>query len=334
MEWDLTTGNEIFLGCTSNLVSSGVRSEIRWLVEHKHVTCLVITAGGVEEDIIKCLKPTYLGEFNANDAALRDSHVNRIGNLLVPNDNYVAFEDWLTPILNTMLDEQEASETALFNLKYQCRKKAEEEGTPMPNIEERPLTWSPSTFIARLGLEINDQSSICYWAQKNNIPIFCPALTDGSIGDMLSQFAFSAANRPTASHLTIDIGRDIHALNNIARRVALHDHKMGAIVLGGGLVKHHIMNACLQGGGADAAIYINTAQEYDGSDAGARPSEAVSWGKLKVDAQAVKVYGEATVYFPLLAAASWAYVEEEEVGPAEAEKLQKAYQHRLSERHS
>lgn len=30
----------------------------------------------------------------------------RIGNLLVPNDNYCKFEDWLMPILDQMLLEQ------------------------------------------------------------------------------------------------------------------------------------------------------------------------------------------------------------------------------------
>lgn len=53
---------------------------------------------------------------------------------------------------------------------------------------------------------------------------------------------------------------------------------------------------CPQRNGADYAVYINTAQEFDGSDSGARPDEAVSWGKIRVDAQPVKVeaaaYGE------------------------------------------
>ena len=30
-------------------------------------------------------------------------------------------------------------------------------------------------------------------------------------------------------------------------------------------------------------------QEFDGSDSGARPDEAISWGKIKIDAQPVKV---------------------------------------------
>jgi hypothetical protein len=41
--------------------------------------------------------------------------------------------------------------------------------------------------------------------------------------------------------------------------------------------------------GAESAVHINTAQEFDGSDAGARPDEAVSWGKIKIGADAVKV---------------------------------------------
>lgn len=44
-----------------------------------------------------------------------------------------------------------------------------------------------------------------------------------------------------------------------------------------------------QRNGADYAVYINTAQEFDGSDSGARPDEAVSWGKIRMDAQPVKV---------------------------------------------
>jgi deoxyhypusine synthase len=132
----------IFLGYTSNLVSSGLREIIRFLVQHNMVNCLVTTAGGIEEDLIKCLGPTYLtpnAEFNLEGAALRKKGLNRIGNLLVPNDNYCKFEDWVVPILDKMVDEQEG---------------------------EAKVKWSPSTVIERLGKEIDDESSILYWAQK------------------------------------------------------------------------------------------------------------------------------------------------------------------------
>lgn len=69
---------------------------------------MVTTAGGVEEDLVKCLAPTYRGEFSLPGAVLRSKGLNRIGNLLVPNDNYCKFEDWIIPIFDQMLAEQNA----------------------------------------------------------------------------------------------------------------------------------------------------------------------------------------------------------------------------------
>lgn len=78
------------------------------------------------------------------------------------------------------------------------------------------------------------------------------------------------------------------------------------IILGGGLVKHHILNANMFRDGAERAVYINTAQEFDGSDGGARSDEAVSWGKIKVDAESFKVFADATTVFPMVVAATFA----------------------------
>lgn len=70
------------------------------------VDCIVTTAGGIEEDFIKCLAPTYIGDFHLEGKKLREKGINRIGNLLVPNDNYCLFEDWVMPLLDKMLEEQ------------------------------------------------------------------------------------------------------------------------------------------------------------------------------------------------------------------------------------
>jgi hypothetical protein len=128
----------VFLGYTSNLISSGLREVILHLVKHKHVSALVTTAGGIEEDFIKCLGKTYLADFNMDGADLRRRGMNRIGNLIVPNDNYCKFEDWLVPLLDRMLAEQ----------------------------KDTGVVWTPSSFIRRLGKEINDEESVYYWAYK------------------------------------------------------------------------------------------------------------------------------------------------------------------------
>ncbi|XP_068574587.1 deoxyhypusine synthase [Cebidichthys violaceus] len=262
------SGCTIFLGYTSNLISSGVRESIRYLVEHKMVDVVVTTAGGIEEDFIKCLAHTYLGEFSLPGKELRMRGINRIGNLLVPNDNYCKFEDWLMPILDQMLLEQKT------------------EGT----------RWTPSKMIHRLGKEINNPDSVYYWAYKNNIPVFSPALTDGSLGDMLY---FHSYKNPG---LVLDIVEDIRRINS----QAVFAKRTGMIILGAGLVKHHICNANLMRNGADHAVFVNTGQEFDGSDSGARPDEAVSWGKIKMDAKPVKVYAEASLVFPLIVAQTFA----------------------------
>nr|XP_051178456.1 deoxyhypusine synthase-like isoform X3 [Lolium perenne] len=233
------------------------------------VDVIVATAGGIEEDLIKCLAPTYRGEFSLPGALLRSKGLNRIGNLLVPNDNYCKFENWIMPIFDKMLQEQSSE-----------------------NV------WTPSKVIARLGKEINDEGSYLYWAYKNNIPVYCPALTDGSLGDML--FCHAVRN----PGLIIDIVHDIRLINGEA--IHASPRKTGVIILGGGLPKHHICNANMFRNGADYAVYINTAQEFDGSDSGAQPDEAVSWGKIKGSAKPVKVHCDATIAFPLLVAATFA----------------------------
>lgn len=78
------------------------------------------------------------------------------------------------------------------------------------------------------------------------------------------------------------------------------------IILGGGVIKHHIANACLMRNGADWVVIINTASEFDGSDAGARIDEAISWGKVKGEAEHIKIHGDASILFPLLVAGSFA----------------------------
>jgi deoxyhypusine synthase len=253
-------GTTIFLGYTSNMISSGLRETFRYLVQHKHVSAIVTSAGGVEEDFIKCLAPTYLGSFTTPGKSLRQQGMNRIGNLVVPNNNYCAFEDWVMPILDKMLEEQEEGKNA-----------------------EEPLFWTPSKVIHRLGKEIDDERSVYHWAWKNDIPVFCPALTDGSLGDML----FFHTYKSSPQQLRIDIVEDIRRIN----RIAMTAKRAGMIILGGGVVKHHIANACLMRNGAESAVYVNTGQEFDGSDAGARPDEAVSWGKIKMDGESVKVCG-------------------------------------------
>jgi deoxyhypusine synthase len=102
--------------------------------------------------------------------------------------------------------------------------------------------------------------------------------------------------------LVLDLVGDIRGINN----QAVHARRTGMIILGGGVVKHHICNANLMRNGADYALYINTGQEFDGSDSGAHPDEAVSWGKIRMTAKPIKICADATLVFPLIVGETFA----------------------------
>jgi deoxyhypusine synthase len=258
----------IYLGYTSNMVSSGLRDVFRYLIKNKKVNVVVTTAGGVEEDIIKCLGDFILGDFRASGNELREKGINRIGNIFVSNSRYVQFEKFFQELLEEIYIEQKKTGKI---------------------ITSSELVW-------KLGEKINDEKSICYWAWKNKIKIFCPTITDGAIGDNIWFFKY---RRPD---FVLDIAEDIKQMNDSV----FENKKTGAVILGSGVIKHQILNANMMKNGLDYAVYINNSQEFDGSDAGALPDEAVSWGKILPKAESVKVFGDATILFPLLVAEAFA----------------------------
>ena len=298
----------IFLGFTSNQISSGNREVIRYLCEHNMIDCIVTTCGAIEEDIMKCYNPHYMGAFNLKGKDLRLKGQNRIGNLIVPNKNYCKFEDFLTPILKQMLKEQRESE----KLEYEW-----DENDDKNKGQEKPkrIVWTPSKLIRRIGKEINNKESVWYWCYINDIPVYCPAITDGAVGDVLYFMSFKDDG------FILDIARDIRLINNIA----LNSIKSGMIILGGGVIKHHICNANLMRNGADWSVFINTGQEFDGSDSGARPDEAISWGKIKLDAKPVKVYGDATVFWPFVVSGTFAHPHHHNAAKKPKRKLNECY---------
>ncbi len=263
----IADGAFIFLGYTSNMISSGNREIIRWLTKHKKVNVLVTTAGGIEEDIIKCLGDFYIGDFRASGNDLREKGINRIGNIFAPNNRYVDFEKFFQPILEELYQEQKKTGNAT----------------------------RASEIIYKMGKKINDESSVYYWAWKNGIRVYCPALLDGALGDNIYFFKFKHPD------FVLDVAEDVVEFNN----TTIGLEKSGVIVLGAGVVKHCILNANMLRNGADYAVYINTSVEYDASDSGALPEEAISWGKIKSGAKSIKIFGDATILFPILVAESF-----------------------------
>ena len=153
--------------------------------------------------------------------------------------------------------------------------------------------WAPSEFIAELSHLAKGKHSFLAACRESNVPVFSPALIDSALG---LQLYFFKQDHP---EFVLDATADLKPVGNLV----LNAETTSAIVVGGGSSKHFTIGCNLLRGGLDSAVYFTTAQEYDGSLSGARPKEAVSWGKVKERAKHVTVYGDATINFPLAVAA-------------------------------
>ncbi|MCX6770229.1 MAG: deoxyhypusine synthase family protein [Candidatus Micrarchaeota archaeon] len=252
----------VFLSFTSNMISSGMREIIAYLCEKKLVDCIVTSTGSAEEDIMKATAPFLLGSFNADDEEVKKNGMNRIGNILVKDEQYADLEKLHLAFMQEMYDKHKGKMCA-------------------------------SEYLKEIGARLSDKHSFLYWCSKNNIPVFLPGPLDGAMGDHFYYFNKKNFRAP----FVIDAAEEVKRFYDIM----LMAEKTGGIVLGGGIAKHHLIGAAILRNGLDYVVYLSTGSEGDGSLSGARPREAVSWNKLKSEENSAFVEGDATLTFPLLA---------------------------------
>ena len=252
-----------FLSFPADIIATGTRGVIREMVKRKIVDVVITTCGTLDHDVARCWKDYYKGSFIMNDAKLHQEGLNRLGNVLVPNESYgIIIEKKILPMLETL-------------------------------YKEGKKEFSTTELCREIGLRCCNESSILYWAAKNSIPVFIPGITDGSVGYQL--WFFSQDHKDFRVNLLKDVGD----LNNIV----FDAKKSGALIVGGGISKHHTIWWNQFKDGLDYVVYISTADEWDGSLSGARPREAVSWGKISEKAKRIMIEGDATVIMPIIASA-------------------------------
>ena len=251
-----------FLSFTGNLVATGTRGVFKELVKRKLVDVIITACGSLDHDIARCWKNYYKGSFYMNDTELRNKGINRLGNVLVPNESYgTIIEKKMQTLLQSLWNE---------------------------GIKE----VSTSQLCREIGLRICNETSILYWAAKNNIPVYVPGITDGAVGYQLWLFSQD-------HDFKINLLKDSQELNDIVFTAK----KTGALIVGGGISKHHTIWWNQFKDGLDYAVYVSTAVEWDGSLSGARPREAVSWGKISPKADRIIIEGDASLVLPIMVSA-------------------------------
>ena len=249
-----------FLSFPAAIVATGTRGVLIDMVREGLVDVIVTTCGTLDHDIARTAADYFAGSFDMDDAALKKAGYHRLGNVVVPLDSY-------GPLIEEKVQ-------ALLARLY---------GEGVRSLTSERLS-------AEIGRDLGSDRSLLYWAQKMNVPVFVPGLTDGAVGSQLWLFAESHRD------FKVDLIADEKRLSDIVSE----SKETGALVLGGGISKHHVIWWNQFHGGLDWACYITTAEELDGSLSGARIREAVSWGKVKERARQASLYAEVTTVLPFI----------------------------------
>ena len=267
----LASDATIFMGMAGALSAGGMRLTIAHLIEKRYIDCLVSTGANLYHDLHETRgRRHFIGSPVVDDAALAAERIDRVYDTFASEDEFCKNDEWI----------------AAFVLKLERR------------------THTSREFLYKLGEHLwqeTGNNGILTAAYRANVPIFCPAIADSSIGMGLSQ----ARHRDvTAGHVDV-IGDIIESANIVIRKPST-----ATIVLGGGTPKNFINQASVQAeffddrvGGHKYAIQIVTDVPHYGGASGSSLEEAQSWGKLSIESEKVTVHGDVTLALPLLATA-------------------------------
>ncbi len=256
----------VFLAFPACVVATGLRGVLAGLVKRGLVDVIVTTGGTLDHDVARAHGARYL----EGSFYVDDSELAEKGVHRLGNV-FIPRDDYgplLEKVVWKVLDELHAGGVT----KLTSRRLAEE-----------------------LGRRLSDENSILKQAANKGVPIYSPGILDSAVGTQLVLYS-------QVKKLELDLIQDERELLDLAFTAK----KLGALILGGGISKHHVLWFSQFKGGLDYAVYVTTAQEYDGSLSGARIREAVSWGKVKPEARQVTVDGDATVILPLMLAGAYA----------------------------
>jgi deoxyhypusine synthase len=261
----------IFLGMAGALSAGGLRLIVAHLITNRYVDCLVSTGANLYHDLHETRgQHHFLGSPHADDALLAEDRIDRVYDTYADEEEFVENDNWIAEFAASL----------------------------------EPRAYTTREFLYRLGGHLWEEThgdGILTAAHRANVPIFCPAIADSSIGMGLSQ----ARQRRSGSGLIDVIGDIVESANLIIRRP-----RTASVVLGGGTPKNFINQASVQAefysddvSGHRYALQIVTDVPHFGGASGSSLEEAQSWGKLAADAARASVQADATIALPFLASA-------------------------------
>jgi deoxyhypusine synthase len=256
---------KIYLTLTSNIISSGLREVVAYLVREGFVDVIITTSGSLTEDVIKTEKPFKMGEWDADEAELREQGINRLGNIYVPSDRYVWLEEYLYDFFDDFFAEEKVR--------------------------------TPTAFSRELGETLDDPDSVLKQAADNDVPVYCPALNDAEVGNFLYYY-----RKQHDTDIGIEIMADY---DDLIENGMLADTTGLLVVGGGVPKHHAIMTNLFRGGadyavyistGMEGDGSLSGAPPNEAVSWGKIKEEETNY---------TQVQAEATLAFPLLVAGAF-----------------------------
>jgi deoxyhypusine synthase len=256
----------IFLSVAGAIVPAGLRSVIADLIRRRYVDAVVTTGANMVHDLLEATGGHhYKGHWNTDDTMLYKYHTYRIYDMYVPEEDFVK-EDYK---LALMFDEIAK--------------------------EHKGEAISSDELMTEIGKRLSDSNSIVRAAYEAKVPVFVPAVRDSEFGYIY----WLHASRKPAETLLLDAFKDTKGVIDMASK----SHRLGMIVLGGGVPRNTVQHsAAIARKGMDYAILITMDRPETGGLSGSTLREAMSWGKIKPNADQITVVGDVMIVFPLIVA--------------------------------
>lgn len=259
----------IMLGLAGPLIAAGLRKVIRDMIHNNMVDVIVSTGAILYQDFYAAMGGGhYYGSPDADDTELRELLINRIYDSYVDEELFAEYDSMIGRFAGT--------------------------------LESR--RYSSREFIGKLSETIDDENSILVAARKNGVPVFCPAISDSSIGIGLTEHYYMS-KKEGKTPIAIDAIRDNYELTQIV----VQSPETAAFYVAGGVPKNYINDSIVMSyifdeykGGHKYALQMTTDSPHWGGLSGSTLAEAQSWGKVGKDADFAMAFVEPSVSLPLI----------------------------------
>jgi len=146
-----------FVSFVGAVVSTGLRGIIKDMIKNKWFDVAITTCGALDHDIAKHYSHYNEGSFTMDDNELADQNIHRLGNVLVPMENY-------GPLIEEKMQ--------LF---------LEEE------YKNGVREMSTAEICKMIGKHLGEDSFL-HWANKNDVSVVIPGIMDGAVGSQIWMF--------------------------------------------------------------------------------------------------------------------------------------------------